>query len=242
MLSPARVMHYYYSSTYFEEQASLFLCFTRLSWVKSCLTMFFTANFTSPVFSLWFSPRPRLSWNFYLEDMRSKKPAKSKVVVACGFAFLQRLVFSCRCLQESVFFMPYCKKGQHQEHILIVLQGCKWQAAITICMQEATTKTGRTTSFYIILWGSKRWQRFVHIPREWAYIWKTKVNHGKVGRDSCEGMAMMAHHATIKYFICCRVQEATTMSIYYVISQEKQQKLYFWCCKADVLLGSVPQQ
>ncbi len=64
----------------------------------------------------------------------------------------------------------------------------------------------------------------------------TKVNHCKDARDSCKGMALMAHHATTKYIICCQVQEATITSIYHVILQEKQWQLYFWCYKAVVLL------
>ncbi len=67
-------------------------------------------------------------------------------------------------------------------------------------------------------------------------------NHHKDARDSCKGMAMMAHHATIKYFICCWAQEAKITSIYHVVLQEKWRQLYFWCCKANVLLGSVWQQ
>jgi hypothetical protein len=31
----------------------------------------------------------------------------------------------------------------------------------------------------------------------------TKVNHREDAKDSCKGIAMMAHHATIKYIICC---------------------------------------
>jgi hypothetical protein len=97
-------MYCNYSFTFFEEQASLFFCFTRLSWVRSHLTMlFYTANFTSPVLSLQFSLQSRLSQQ-NLEKMRLKMPAKCKVV-GSWLCFHATIGFLRRPLWEHIFYV-----------------------------------------------------------------------------------------------------------------------------------------
>ncbi len=70
---------------------------------------------------------------------------------------------------------------------------------------------------------------FVHIAREWAYIHGTKVNHCEDARDSCEGMGMMAHHATIKSFICCQSKWWWQTSS---CCKKRWQWAYLQCCIA----------
>jgi hypothetical protein len=209
---------------------------------------FYTADFTSLAFSLL--NLFHCDWDC-LKIFTSKKggrkcPPHAKLL-ARGFAVMRWLIFYAAAC-KSVF---YVASQEANEHIflrgIVVLQGSeRWpQFACHVARTQANSIAIRELS--VARSNNNNDERVFHVVLQWAsnnnYIFYVLLRGGE-GRykksqpsQGCEGqLQRYGNHATIKYIICCQVQEATTTSIYHVVLLEKQQQLYYWCCKAVVLL------
>ncbi len=161
-------MRCYYSSTFFEEQASLIFRFTRLSWVKSCFTMFscvvdFTHQLYFPlIFTTIEIVSLRLSRNFYLKTMRSKTPAKHKDVgswlhfyATIGFTLsLERAYYV--ILQEattSIFLLLYHEDASNYPAMVI----CD-----DFCLGVRNTSQCKNQTFFTVNC-KKQWQQWLHL-------------------------------------------------------------------------------
>jgi hypothetical protein len=137
-------------------------------------------------------------------------------------------LFSCNdwvftpLLARAYFLCCIARSNNMESIFFVILQGHKQLATIAICKLSiirsndkdervfyfvSNARAMRTTIFtlyckgasndYVVSQGSK--PVYIVLQRRT----KPTFNHRKDARDSCEGMAMMAHHTTINFFICC---------------------------------------
>ncbi len=134
-------------------------------------------------FSLRFSLRSRLSWNFYLKNRRSKTPTTCKVLgLWLHFHAMIRLL----CCRSQELFLSYCKKQQHRYLFSVVSQGRKqlasWYANVG-CM-----KWQQRWSYFLcrIVMSKQRQLHFLHsIARERAKttkIWTSRKTRAWVAK------------------------------------------------------------
>ncbi len=148
-------MHCNYRSTFFEEQASLFFCFKRLSWVKSCLTMFLYCQFYFTSFFPSIFPVTKIVSEFLplRNEVKNAHQMQSRWLMA---SLLHNDWFFLLPLARGRNFYVALRWANNDKYIFyIILQGSKqrqqyfvilWgrkQLAIAMCnrwLQEATTR------------------------------------------------------------------------------------------------------
>ncbi len=204
-------MHCNYSSTFFEEQVSLFLHFTRLRWVKSCLTMFFyTADFTSSVFFPSIFPMTEIVSEFLPQRNEVKNTPQMQCCWLVALPFCNNQFFhavACKreyflcCIArrdniESIFFCHIARMLATSRHRNMQTVDCKkqWQRwACFLCHIAMSEQQGLQFLHCIV-----REQAMTEILLYCKGVSICPIVREQARpRDSCEGMAMMAHHASI---------------------------------------------
>ncbi len=148
LLSPARVMHCNYSSSFLEEGASIspqpFLVLNKISWVKSCFTMLsYVVDFTHQlVFPSNFFHGIETVSEFLPKKKRTKAPATRKVV-GSWLCFYAMIGFLCWRMQKRVLC---CIARSKQAYFYVVLQGKQRQLYFWCCKKRLYCKHARTIS------------------------------------------------------------------------------------------------
>ncbi len=200
-------MHCNYSSTFVEEQASLFPHHFPLSWVKSCLFCFFTAVFTV-LAAIFFQPFSNLVLKILPRKKEVKMPAKRKVV-GLWPRFYATTWLLCHRLQGHIF--SYRKKQRHRYifcHIVrmratsIASDDNARQSYFYVVSRWANNNNTIFSSYCMREQASKQWPRGivkskpVHVVLRWA-----------------NNLLSFAREA--KYYLHVISQQATATSIFF---------------------------